>query len=575
MPRSAAVALSLALTWLFLLTGCDDQSTPTTNSRAIAPRLDDVEAFQQDDLNLGVTILNSLDAPADQLALYHLNQWLAREARKSTEWKPSSLTQRIPKSLAAIQPMQELDRMRLTRDDLSFLYGRIWQRDVGRWVRERPLEGSWAGWMEEQRTSRDDQHVKQLTSAVQLFDWTVRNVQLDPFPEPEEAKAVVGSSGDEVGALPPQRGVPGPGYQRYPYETMLYGHGDSYERARVFIELCRQQEIDAVVLAVRRTTSPLRPWAVAIMIGEELYLFDPELGLPLPGPNQRGVVTLAQLARQPELLEQLHVDEKHPYWVVADDLESLEVLLSASPEELSKRMWVLDRELKGEKHLELFVDADVLAQRVKQSPQLAGTIVSLWRVPFECSLFALGRGLRLSRDPAFAADWERETHFLQPGFPLRVARQKQFQGKFDSTDDEPGAVAILLDQRPPERAIEDLLHSDQLQQDLGLKAQLSPKPEERRKQLEMYASLIQQLRDDVSYWLGLVQYEKRDYENAIVWLKRSIPEEGDANPWEHGARYNLARCYEALGKHDEAIKLYRDADSPQKHGDRLRAKWLE
>jgi tetratricopeptide (TPR) repeat protein len=71
-----------------------------------------------------------------------------------------------------------------------------------------------------------------------------------------------------------------------------------------------------------------------------------------------------------------------------------------------------------------------------------------------------------------------------------------------------------------------------------------------------------------------VQFEKGDYENAITWLKQALPDDSGDKPWSGGARYNLARCYESLGKKEEAIKLYRSDDSPQKYGNRLRAKWL-
>ena len=126
---------------------------------------------------------------------------------------------------------------------------------------------------------------------------------------------------------------------------------------------------------------PVKPWAVAVMIGPELYLFDAELGLPLPGPERRGVANFSALVKQPEVLEQMNIDAKQTYWVKPADLESLRLWISASPEELSKRMWLLDRESKGAKHLALFVDADALAKRLNQSPQLRGTKVSLWRVP--------------------------------------------------------------------------------------------------------------------------------------------------------------------------------------------------
>lgn len=599
---------SLLFLLLFAIAGCD---TAVRNPvRVTQPRLDETELLQHDDLTLGLDYLNQVYDPGryyvdprnpaappevDRLALYHLNQWLARQTKQASAWKPTPLLQFVPKSLAAIQPLQEIERTRLTADDLQFLHGRVWQRDIARRVTAQPPSGLWEEWLNENHAGLPEEQLEQLSASLQLFDWTIRNVQLDPFPAAAEAAVGTPSGSDkEAAALPPQRGVPGPGYQRYPYETLLFGHGDAYERSRVFMELCRQQGIDTALLAVSPASGPAKPWAVAALIGPHLYLFDAELGLPLPEEHGRGVVTLAALASQPELLEQMNVDARQQYWVKGENLAELRPLLSASPEELSKRMWLLDRQTTGAKHLALFADVDAIAARLAQSPQLQGAKVALWRVPFEASLYvSLGLGLRLSRDREFAADYENQTFFVKmPLSPIRQARQLQFQGAFDTTEEtksrrrqrardkmadvfqrDGGAVELYLMTRPEGRAIEDLAYSEYWQRFYGLNA-LPQDQQQRQEVLQMVTTRMQRSRDDVSFWLGLVQYEKADYENAITWLKQSLPDDSDDKPWAGGARYNLARCYEALGKQEKAIELYRADDSPQKYGNRLRAKWL-
>jgi hypothetical protein len=45
--------------------------------------------------------------------------------------------------------------------------------------------------------------------------------------------------------------------------------------------------------------------------------------------------------------------------------------------------------------------------------------------------------------------------------------------------------------------------------------------------------------------------------------------------WANGTRYNLARTYEAEGNVDDAIALLEKDASPQRDGNRLRAKWLK
>lgn len=602
----------LLVSFFVSLVGCD--TTPRSGggapTRIAQPRLEDAEQLGQDDLKLGLDSLNQVYEPSryyvdpnkpgappdvDSLALYHLNQWLARESKQAGAWKPTPLLQYVPKSLAAIQSLQELERTKLTVDDLQYLHGRIWQRDIAQRVTKQELPAAWKKWLDANPDALPEEDSQQLSAALLLFDWTIRNVQLDPFPTVEEAAVGTATSEDkDSAALPPQRGVPGAGYRRYPYETLLYGHGDAYERARVFMELCRQRGIDTALLAVTSESGPAKPWAVATLVGEQLYLFDAELGLPIRGKGASPVATLAALTSEPGLLEQMNVSEKQSYWVKPGDLMSLQLFIAASPEELSKRMWLLDRQTTGSKHLALFADVDATAARLTSSPQLKGSKVSLWRVPFEASLYvSLGLGLRLSRDEEFAKDYENQTFFVRmPLSPIRQARQLQFQGTFDVSEEtqarrrqrerdkmaspaprDGGAVELYLMMRPEGGAIEDIAYSAFWQKFYNLNL---PQDETQRRQvLEMVTTRIKRSRDDVSFWLGLIQYEKADYDNAIKWLRQSLPDDDSSDrPWAGGARYNLARCYEALGQNEEAIKLYRDDDSPQKYGNRLRAKWL-
>ena len=91
------------------------------------------------------------------------------------------------------------------------------------------------------------------------------------------------------------------------------------QRAWVFILLGRQQGLDIVMLAVPdpdRSNQP-RPWLPALVRGDQLYLFDTSLGLPIPGPGGKGVATLAQAAEDESILNGLDLDESHHYPIKA------------------------------------------------------------------------------------------------------------------------------------------------------------------------------------------------------------------------------------------------------------------
>ena len=87
-------------------------------------------------------------------------------------------------------------------------------------------------------------------------------------------------------------------------------------------------------------------WACGVVVGhgEDVYLFDPRLGLPLPGPKAQGIATLAEFRKQPEVLAQLHV-EKYHYDVTSEQARAAHVLLVRPLSSLAPRMRHLQEQL--------------------------------------------------------------------------------------------------------------------------------------------------------------------------------------------------------------------------------------
>src|SRR5439155_25509433 len=107
-----------------------------------------------------------------------------------------------------------------------------------------------------------------LARAKAGFAWVVRQVRL-PAGEPADEEAA-------------------------PPAPVLYrGHGTALERALVFLALLEQfglDEDDTSALQGCLVFCPddkgtRRLWACGVASGESLYLFDPRLGLPVPGPG--------------------------------------------------------------------------------------------------------------------------------------------------------------------------------------------------------------------------------------------------------------------------------------------------
>ena len=90
-----------------------------------------------------------------------------------------------------------------------------------------------------------------------------------------------------------------------------------------------------------------------------------------------------------------------------------------------------------------------------------------------------------------------------------------------------------------------------------------------------FVDAFQQVRSDAAYWLGLVFMEQKKFDSAMFYFDKMTLAANPDGPWSNGARYNLARTYEATGNLPEAIKLYQGDKSPQRYGNKLRAERLK
>ena len=80
----------------------------------------------------------------------------------------------------------------------------------------------------------------------------------------------------------------------FPWESLMFGRGTALERAWVFILMARQEGLRCSALGRGRSgrkhsnrpwNQALQPWCVAVLIDNNAYLFDPLLGMPIPGKD--------------------------------------------------------------------------------------------------------------------------------------------------------------------------------------------------------------------------------------------------------------------------------------------------
>jgi tetratricopeptide (TPR) repeat protein len=541
-----------------------------------------------------------------------LNQWLDSKEDQKDSWKfDPFIAEAIQKQIIP-QPFQNYyrtsDALQFTLDDGWNLQEAVWCRNIGDGLGRDGLDN--------------------LSLARALFDWTIRNIQLE---DTTEEKVIDDSS-----------------------RSLLLGRGEPMTRAWVFMLLARQQNLDVVMLAYPDPQQPgrLRPWIPAVLHEGELYLFDHNLGLPIPGPDGAPVATLSQVAADDNLLRQLDLTSQQiRYPVRAADVQNVVALMEVSPHFISRRMYRLERELAGRDQLVLSVRPSEIAERLKQCKHVAN--IGVWLYPFQCM-----ENVRRLYD----AEYQRT---LSPEDQQQAARLRQRLDEelriFDlsgvvetgqrNLDIDPPFIQEMRkreeeltgekqdpNRRPPPPRVSCVLWKGRMLQfrDAGVgqakvnlaaldfsdqsdKNQLATahfhglgrtaatylqygRPADRhidRWKTEMQQGQLQGLSinpDDAiesirrgkrvaTIWLGLLAFEREDYATAVEYFRDYVLNEDPNGPWARSARYNLARSLEELGNTTEdfqtavdsyraAFEIYDQETTSQRHGNLLRANAL-
>ena len=278
---------------------------------------------------------------------------------------------------------------------------------------------------------------------------------------------------------------------------------------------------------------PRRRCLVGVFVGDDLELYDPQLGLPLR--NKEGAVaTLAEVAADDSLLRQFDVDGEYAYGATAEQMSGVEALIVASPLQLSRRAAELEGSLEGENFVKLSADVQALADRLAKLPQVKQT--NLWMQPFQAYVDeqTIGPESRVLAVDEFAPLAERP--LLWKGRVLHLQGNKGVRA--DERNDPLAEArdghqeALVLYQNPTVRPGNATLN----------KLEPAKRP--------VYSAS----KAAAGYWLGLLSYDRGNYDVALDWLGDRTLDQNRSSRWANGARYNLARTQEALGDKEAAIK---------------------
>ncbi|MFZ5830031.1 MAG: hypothetical protein ACOY3P_08080 [Planctomycetota bacterium] len=563
-----------------------------------------------------------------------LNQW-ARSQPPPRDWSLDPAVQVMPNEWQRLPMVKDLGEMRFSQYDGFYLLQSAWLREVATWVCGDEL---------------DD-----VEKATRLFNWTVGDIQVmpaadfgsvpagaQPLPDPAEDARPSETSADEADpdvananeAKPneanPDEAKPGEtkpieakpdesshdeqkkpdpaataeatvgsawdlnDIPQVPWESVFFGQGTNVERAWVFVLLARQKRLDAAVLAIADADDPQappRPWAVAVMVDGEAYLYDPVLRAPIPGPDgpqwspEGGLkirpATLRQLRANPELLRMLDLSPTRKYPVVAADLERVVALIEASPSALSARMRAVEARLAGDQSLVLTIAPTTAIERWRTVEGIKDA--RLWAAPYE----TLARRLAFTPDQVRMRLVELLPYYLTPfSPPLRQGRMLYLEGRMTG---EPSAAMYLQQARPSNESLEsqvaqlEKLNLEQIQRQLRAAMPIGASPEQiaaaeqqaveaARRSVQMQLMMVMRVKEQASYWLGLVAMAQANYPMAIDYFSQRTLVDFPGGALSIGALQNLGRALDRSGQADEAARVY-SAD-PSSYGNMLRVKWL-
>jgi tetratricopeptide (TPR) repeat protein len=509
--------------------------------------------------------------------VYHLNRWaeMTPVARPSDSLSPAATD--MLKTVSHVLPqeaaIEHLMRAQFSLADCNYLRDSFLFRQVSEWVDQDSSDDPLlASWFEALSKDRSAESVARLRLASRLFDWTIRNIAFEPLERTDPAPTAP--------PLPLGLTFRGPGYRQTNYETLWYGTGDALQRTGVFTQLCRQAGVPAAILGVPESgTGALKPWLVGVLIDEDIYLFEPGLGLHVPGPNQVGIATLAAARNDASVVRRLGVPGFFEYPFAKNDVQQCTALLNIAPDAFSPRLQWLEQGLTGERRLTLFADAKDLVERFDKVSGVAG--VRLWDMGLLAEIYQTSMRQAAERDPMLAFYDFLQRGLLESGNSasqnLAKGRWAHLLGRFSNEEDDSrqGARTLYLGQRAPEFEIKDLRIDVELQTKYGVRRDLGITPEQYDQRVQQIQALMRLGKRSATYWLSLVQFDDGRFDTARTWLETRVLDETQVSQWVPAARYNLARALERIGDAQKAIELYKTVGDPQEHGNRVRARLLD
>ncbi len=500
---------------------------------------------------------------------YQLNSW-SLSVTTPPEWKSAGLLESISGSLRTIDFSNRMTKLEFDEPECEFLLQCQMMNDVSKWVLDRPYQDKlFSSWLEKQKTVLPTDQWNKLEKSLKLFDWAVCNIAISGQAKDVERLATNSEMPLDDSA---------PIYRQLPWQTMMFGRGETWQRARVFTQLAFVQGIDSVVLALPSESgatenASLRLWCIGVPIGNELYLFEPQWGLPIPSQAGDGVATLREAKENPAVLRRAKLPGRFEYPVEQKDLASLIALLDVEPFTVGRTMYTLEKSLTGDNRVRISVNADDFETKLNAiDPKLS---LRLWNVPWLAHVYNQSMRERLDEKSPFSMSYvERFGVFIMDN-PMSQARKLHFKGQFQSTVEALGALRTYMDFRVDEQTLKDMEYDRETQKYFGVEKNPNEPADNFAMRVKQAQGFYRRSKYDVAAFLAMANLDLNKPETAIDWLQKRLIDQPGTEQWHAHAHYLLGRANEQQNNSAAAIEEYKFEASPQAAGNRIRIRKLE
>ncbi len=494
-----------------------------------------------------------------------LNTWTQSADTSSLKFQPCSLIEGLPAQLIAPTSLDHLELKQFGYADVEYMFQCRLMRMLSDWIVERPLKDSLlTPFLDKQKKIRPEGEFSQLEQACKLFDWSVRNVMLLG-----DAKEIERLEDDPQMPLMDVNY----GYGYLPWQTVLFSRGDFVERGRAFAAMARQRNIPTIWIGLKRDVgTATKLWCMGVLVGNDCYLFDPKLGLPIIDPDTREIATLDQAMKNERILRRLSLPGRFTYAVTLGDLKQPQFLIDAEASSLTAKMQLLESRLLADERVRLTDNPDELAQKLKQ--RYPDVPVSLWQTPLLARLYSEQLAERLQMIGPFTAQYMQDHAVWMADTPAAQARWKHLRGEFENTLETKGALAVYMSFRIDDERLRELTVDVELQKELGVTRRPNEPQEIFDARLMQAAAFFGEAKLDANFMLGQLQFDLGNYESTEGWLKKRTVEDPRAARWFSAAWYTLARTYQQQGKSSQMMEALAHEPNSMEAGNRLRLRYL-